>query len=160
MSSRRAGAVAGKDLLYHALHLISTGKLGELPPSKVWYLKRRGYLRRENGIYHLLPKAHMALTEGKIWSLRIPAPKRWDGKWYFVMFDIPADKRKRRDAFRLRLKELGLVLYQDSIWAYPYPLEETVQHIADFYKLSKCVSFITAEKITGEKKLRAQFNLK
>lgn len=161
VSSRRAAHSIGKDLLYHALYLIATGKFGDLPPSKLWYLKRRGYLRRDsNKKYHLLPKARRALTENNIWGLKLHTPKQWDGRWRFVLFDIPADKRKRRDAFRLRLKELGLVLYQNSVWIYPYPIEGTVQQIADFYKLSPCISFIIAEKISGEKRLRQQFQLK
>jgi DNA-binding transcriptional regulator PaaX len=160
MSSRRAASGVGKDLLYHALHLIATGKLGDLPPSKLWYLKRRGYLGRDDKKkYYLLPKARRALTEGKVWALTLPVPKHWDRKWHLVLFDIPADKRKRRDIFRLRLKELGLVLYQDSVWIHPYPTEETVRQIAEFYRLSNCVSFIVADKVTGEKSLRQQFKL-
>jgi CRISPR-associated endonuclease Cas2 len=159
MSSKRAGAVASREILRDVLSLIATGKLAEVPSNKCWYLKRLGYLGQNGTNYYLLPKGRRALSESKIWSLTLPTPKQWDGKWRLVMFDIPADKRKRRDAFRLRLKELGLVLYQHSVWIYPYPIEETIQQIADFYKLSNCISFIVAEKINGEKKLQQQFKL-
>lgn len=159
ISSKRAASLAGKDLLYHTLSLIEHGRLGDLPPSKVWYLKHRGYLERNGKKYSLLPKAHQVLAEGKIWSLVIPTPKRWDGRWHMVLFDIPADKRKRRDIFRSRLKEMGLVLYQNSVWIHPYPLENTVGQLAAFYRLSSCISFVVAEKVTGEKKLCQHFKL-
>lgn len=160
MSSKRAGSNLGKSILFEALTLITTGKFSEVPPSKLWYLKRQGYIGRNDSKYFLQPKARRALHEGTIWSLKLPTPTKWDGKWRMVMFDIPHDKRKRRDAFRLRLKELGLVLYQQSVWIYPHPIKETVGQIADFYKLARCVSFIVADSISGENKLKHQFKLK
>ncbi|HVV39065.1 MAG TPA: CRISPR-associated endonuclease Cas2 [Candidatus Paceibacterota bacterium] len=122
-------------------------------------MKYRGYIKGGKGTYRLTTKGRHILNEENVWSLTIPTPPSWDKKWRIVLFDIPKDKRKRRDAFRLRIKELGLVLYQNSVWVYPYPLEETVRAIATFYHLSGCVSFITAEHISGEKKLRSYFNL-
>lgn len=160
MSSRRAGSLVGKDLLYHTLHLVATGRLDDLPPSKLWYLKRRELISGSRGSYRLLPKGRRVLHESEIWSLAIPTPPHWDGKWRLILFDIPTDRRKRRDTFRLRLKEMGLTLYQNSVWIYPYPLEETVRKVADFYKLSECISFIVAEKLTGEKRLRSHYALK
>lgn len=160
MSSKRAGSNLGKAILYETLNLIVTGKFSEVPNEKLWYLKRRGYLGKDGGSYYLLPKAYRSLSECRIWSLTLPTPAKWDGKWRMVMFDIPHDKQKRRDVFRLRIKELGLVLYQQSVWIYPHPIQETVGQIADFYKLSRCVSFIIAESVTGENKFKRHFNLK
>ena len=99
------------------------------------------------------------LAEEAIWSLTIPTPKVWNGRWRLVLFDIPKDKRKRRDAFRQRLKEMGLVLYQQSVWVHPYPLEEVVEKIATFYHLRGCISFVTAHTLTKESLLRKQFKL-
>lgn len=160
MSSKRAGALVGRDLLYHALHLIATGKLGNLPPSRLYSLKRRGFIDGRGNMYRLLPKGEKALSEREIWDLEIPTPKHWDRKWRLVLFDIPKDKRKRRDAFRLRLKEMNLALYQNSVWIYPYPLEKTVNKVAEFYKLSGCVSFIVAERISNEALFRKHYRLK
>jgi phenylacetic acid degradation operon negative regulatory protein len=109
--------------------------------------------------YRISSKGEKRLNEERIWDLTIPTQKTWDRKWRVVLFDIPVDKRKRRDSFRLRIKELGLMLYQNSVWVYPYPIEETLRAIANFYKLGDCVSFITTEKISGEIALQKHFNL-
>lgn len=159
MSSKSAGARAGRELVYYALNLIATGRLGEVPPPKRWYLTRRGYIARKGKRYSVLPAGKRVLSESAVWSASIPTPKKWDGKWRLVVFDIPAGKRKRRDIFRIRLRELGLVLYQRSVWIYPYPLEDAVKKLAIFYGLGKCVSFVTAERLTGEKALRLHFKL-
>ncbi len=126
---------------------------------QLWYMQRKGYLKRFGVSYELTSKGEHMLNEKEIWKLQIPKPKKWDGKWYLVMFDIPVDERRRRDAFRLRLKEMGLVLYQNSVWVYPYPLEKIVGSVSDFYLLSGCVSFITATSLTGEERLRKHFRL-
>lgn len=162
MSSKGAAGRGSKQLLVDILMLISTDTdIGtETHARKLYYMTSRGYIARSGHAYTLTTKGKNILNEEKVWSLSIPTPPRWDKKWRVVLFDIPADKRKRRDIFRLRLKELGLTLYQNSVWVYPYPLEKVVREIAGFYHLSNCVSFITAESLTGEQKLRSQFGLK
>ena len=120
---------------------------------------RDGYLHKAKHIYRLAPRGAALLNEEKIWALTIPTPKKWDGKWHMVLFDIPVTKGKQRNAFRARLKSLGLVLYQHSVWVYPYPLEKTVRHISDFYKISSYVLFAIAEELNGENKLKIKFNL-
>jgi len=160
MSSRRAGAKVGRELLIYLLGTIASGSFKSAEhPEQIRYLLRYGYLSGTSGKYAVTPKGKNTISEAKIWKLAIPTPKVWDGRWHLVLFDIPNDKRKRRDIFRTRLKELGLVLYQNSVWIYPYPLQETVRQVADFYKLSPCVSFIVAEKVTGEKQLLKHFKL-
>ena len=75
---------------------------------KLWYMKEKGYIRKLGISYAITLKGKRVLSEDAIWNLIIPTPKSWDGNWHLVLFDIPADKRKRRDIFRLRLKELGV----------------------------------------------------
>lgn len=124
---------------------------------KIKEMKRLGYISENESV----DKAgRYLLNEEKIWVLTIPRPARWDGKWRMVLFDIPAKKARSRHSFRARLKELGLVLYQNSVWVYPYPLEEVVREISDFYKISDCVLFAVAEKLNGAQHLAQRFGLK
>jgi len=124
---------------------------------KMSEMKRLGYITKNN---KLACRGAYLLGEDKIWSLTIPKPKRWDKKWHMVLYDIPAKKSKQRNSFRTRLKELGLVLYQNSVWVYPYPPEKTIQAISDFYMISDCVLFAVAETLNGEQKLKRHFKLK
>ncbi len=126
---------------------------------KLRALHERGYLTKQGEKYVTSRLAHQKLNEDKVWSLSIPKPKKWDGKWRMVLFDIPAKKEKQRHIFRLRLKELGLVLYQHSVWVYPYPLEKEVRAISDFYAISDDVLFATAESLNGEQRLKQEFKL-
>lgn len=161
MSSKYAAARGSKELLVMLLSLIEEGE--EIDKKtyypKLRYMKRHKYIAVSGNTYSLTRRGRTILTERQIWNLTIPTPQKWNKKWHIVLFDIPVDKRKRRDAFRLRLRELGLVRYQDSVWLYPYPLEEIVTEIGSFYRLMRYISFVTAEKISSEKKFRRHFKV-
>lgn len=160
MSSKSAAARGNKELLYLLLQLLAQDEeVREEYAEKLRQMKRQDYIRKNGGKYTLTKKGYKILSESKVWSLTIPTQKRWDGKWRVVVFDIPKDRHKRRDSFRRRLQELGLTLYQNSVWIYPYPLEHEVRQVAEFYMLSNCVSFITAERISGEARFRKHYKL-
>lgn len=52
-------------------------------------------------------------------DLALPEPKKWDGKWRVIAFDIPQDFFKARRALSLKLRELGCYHYQNSVFVYP-----------------------------------------
>ena len=172
MSSKHAAARGNRELLLFILSLIdedikdrrsitthlSSKHNKDRVARTLQYLRQQKYITGRDS-YTLTKRGTKTLSEEKIWNLSISTPKKWDGKWRIVLFDIPKHKQKRRDIFRLRLKGLGLVLYQNSVWIHPYPLEETVRAIGDFYSLSDCIHFIVAERVTGEKTLRKHFSL-
>ena len=53
--------------------------------------------------------------------------RKWDGGWTMVIFDIPEEKRKRRDLLREKLLELGLGMMQKSVYITPYDLSEDIR---------------------------------
>lgn len=171
MSSKHASAEGTKELFYDLLKLIASlegdielvrqleRRKNKKHYRRLFYLQQKGYITHQKNSFALTSLGRAIVSEREIWELEIPKPKTWDKKWRFVLFDIPKDRRKRRDIFRLRLKELGLVLYQDSVWIHPYPLTTPVKAAADFYGLSKCVSFAIAERLTGETWLKRHFGL-
>lgn len=95
-----------------------------------------------------------------IMGLRIKAPKKWDGKWRVVIFDVPETLKRNRRLFRRRLIDLGFVMLQKSTWVYPYPCLKEVSLLKEFYKVSSFVNFITAEDIDLKPDLVQKFDLK
>ena len=127
-------------------------------------LRREGYVRVEKRNHQI----YISLTEeGKkkagrfqIDSLHIQKPKRWDGKWRIVLFDIENSKNIKRNALRGKLKELGFYLYQKSVWIIPYKCDNEIKILQEFFGLTKGeICLITAEKIANEKIVRAHFKL-
>ncbi|MEK7178207.1 MAG: hypothetical protein AAB721_00910, partial [Patescibacteria group bacterium] len=62
-------------------------------------------------------------------NLFLSRPKVWDKKWRMVIFDIPEKKKLAREALRSKLKDLGFVKLQDSIWITPFPCENEIKLI-------------------------------
>ena len=120
-------------------------------------LTDRGYLRELDGKYFITPDGHLKLYEYKIEELVIPKPKKWDRVWRIVSFDIPEDKIKARRALNKKLKDLGFITLQKSVFVYPYPCEEEFKQIGEFFGVSENIVFVKAIKISSEEDLIKRF---
>ena len=127
-------------------------------------LRRRGCVEvteRNHQIYiSLTDKGKKTAGRFQIDSLKINKPKKWDGKWQLVIFDIGNLKRFYRDALRGKLKELGFHLLQKSVWVYPFPCKDEIDLLREFFALSKKeICLITAENIENSEFLRKIFDI-
>jgi len=82
----------------------------------------------------------------------------WDGKWRFVIFDIPEKLRVARDVLREKLKMIGFVQLQKSVWVSPYKCEDEIAFIASVYEVERYVNYIEAFKIDHEGYLKGKFD--
>src|SRR3989344_7236656 len=119
------------------------------------------YVKEKNGktIIRITKKGETKLHAFDIELMKINKPKRWDGKWRLVMFDIPMRFTKGREALRHHLKELNFFQFQKSAWVCPYPCEDEIIFIADFFGIGKYVEVLTAESILRDEKLKKHFHL-
>ena len=92
-------------------------------------------------------------------DLEIKKPKRWDGVWRVVTFDIPEDIRSARDALRDKLKDLGFYQLHKSVFVFPYPCLSEIQFIEEIFKIGPYINFIEAKTIESDDWLRSKFNL-
>lgn len=95
----------------------------------------------------------------KIDDLKIKRPKKWDGNWIIVIFDIPERRRGIRDAIRTHLKNLGFFEFQKSVFIFPFPCTEEIDFIVRFYKAREHVRIISANSIDNEYDLMKKFGL-
>ncbi|TSD02042.1 MAG: phenylacetic acid degradation operon negative regulatory protein [Parcubacteria group bacterium Athens0714_25] len=130
----------------------------------VYSLERRKFvkiIKRKSGKTEvkLTNKGNKRIKEFYFKSLKISKPKEWDGKWRVVIFDIPVDKNSAREAFRRKIKELGLYQFQRSVWIYPYNCEDEMLFVAEFFNVSQYLEIFIAEKMLHEKELKKHFGL-
>ena len=92
-------------------------------------------------------------------EIEIKKPKKWDGLWRIVTFDIPEKKKAARNALRLKLKELGFSQLHKSVFVYPYPCLNEIQFIEEIFNISPYINFIEAKTIDDDKWLKEKFNL-
>jgi len=73
--------------------------------------------------------------------------KEWDGSWTMVIFDIPEEKRERRDLLREKLLGLGLGMMQKSVYITPYNLSEDIREFLIANRLDEQVYVARTKKL-------------
>lgn len=126
-------------------------------------LKERGLIKvskqRSNILVRLTKSGKEILLKHELKELTIPCPKKWDGKWHFVIFDIPERFKINRDYFVIKLKSMGFVCLQKSIWTHPYACEQEINYFKNAFGIQKYVKIITAESFKMEKNILKMFKL-
>lgn len=92
-------------------------------------------------------------------DINIKKPKKWDGKYRVVIFDIKEYKRSSRDQIRQWLTHLGFIRLQNSVWVHPYECDEIISLLKANYHIGKEIIYMTVYKIDNDKDLRKIFSL-
>lgn len=95
-------------------------------------------------------------------NLELPKPKKWDGKWRVLIFDIPTKPQiynQARNALRNKIKDLGFYQMQKSVWICPYECEDELLFVAEIFQVQKHIEILTVEKLLHEEKIKKFFRL-
>ena len=127
----------------------------KLRKQKLIYIKQVG----NDHIMSLTDKGNNIFLRFNYENLEIKQKKIWDRNFQMIIFDIPETKRGARDSLREKIKELGLVKFNDSVWIYPYPCQKEIDFIANYWNIGKYVQFALVKNITNRDYLEKYFNL-
>jgi hypothetical protein len=100
------------------------------------------------------------VTKYSLDELKIKKPDKWDGGWRFCAFDIPGTAPKlARHVLVDKLKALGFIMVQKSLWAHPFECREELGVVTKAYEVEPYVcSFIAYEMdVDKERKLKKRF---
>lgn len=92
-------------------------------------------------------------------DIQIKKPRKWNGKFHVIIFDIPNKYRDARNAFREKLQELGAYQLQKSVWVHPYPCFDEILFITSCFSIDHCVDILVVEEFRNHAKVRAFFKL-
>lgn len=102
-----------------------------------YYLKNKSLINfdyRGKQIYISLSEEGKKLAKKyQIDDLKIERPKRWDGKWRILIFDIEDRHKIKREALRGKIKQLGLYQYQKSVWIFPFDFRKEINLLREFF---------------------------
>ena len=121
-------------------------------------------IKEKDGKMHvkLTNKGKKRMVEFSIDTLKIKKPKKWDGKWRVLMFDIPTKPKiynQAREALRSKIKELGFFQMQKSVWVCPFECEDELLFVAELYHVEKYIEVLTVEKLLHGNMLKRKFKL-
>jgi phenylacetic acid degradation operon negative regulatory protein len=122
------------------------GQLGLSPMGVRTALSRmvhKGWLtteRRGTRSWHgLTRKGRLLLEEGRERIYHQPRGAPWDDAWTVVTYNIPEERRRRRDVLRMRLRFLGCGQLSPSVWVTPHDVRREVPAIAHDLRIAKFV---------------------
>ena len=116
-------------------------------------------LKYEDGFLCLTNKGKTKLEVLEVRDWKLDKPKKWDGRWRMLIFDIPEKKRPLREKIRRTLMHIGFVKLQDSVWIYPYSCEDLVTLLKADFKVGKDLLYLIVDSIENDKHFRVLFNL-
>ncbi|OGI65620.1 CRISPR-associated endonuclease Cas2 [Candidatus Nomurabacteria bacterium RIFCSPLOWO2_02_FULL_40_10] len=92
-------------------------------------------------------------------DFKLKIPKKWDGRWRIVTFDIRESQKKTRALLRMTLFQIGFIRLQNSVWIYPYDCEDLISLLKADFKIGKDILYMIVEKLENDWHLRKTFNL-
>lgn len=127
----------------------------------LYYMKQQGLITPTSDDYEhglrITKKGRLRLKEAEFEHLVIPSPETWDQQWRIVFFDIPERFRMGRRQLIFKLKMLGFVQLQRSVWVHPFPCRKEIELVATTYSLQKYISYVEASSIDNQTVLEKRF---
>jgi len=116
-------------------------------------MARKGWLSAERrgtrSWYGLTPKGHRLLASGRERIYHPLAAGGWDGQWSIITFSIPEERRRLRDALRVRLSWLGCGSLANGVWISPRDVRADVGEIATELKVARHLEVFRGEHAGG-----------
>jgi hypothetical protein len=138
-----------------------------LEKQKMLYeLKRRKYISFEQQSDEtikitLAHKGKLFVRQYHLENLRLQKPKNWDKQWRILLYDIPVHHKRASDAFREKLKQLGLYQLQKSVWVSPYDFVGEIEFLCGVFDIdiNQYILYFTTHNIPKESILKKFFHL-
>lgn len=113
------------------------------------------YKGEKNGeaIYEFTSKGQKKIRNFLLDALEILPPRKWDGEWRVIIFDIPEKYRRARQALQSKLADTGCFQLQKSVWVHPFPCEKEVEFLKEFFNIKPFVHILQVKEMTDGKTL-------
>ena len=92
-------------------------------------------------------------------NIKIIRPKKWDGYWRVIIFDIPEKNKKARRALSFKLNDMEFFPLQKSVFVCPFECDKEIDFVAEFFGVRRYVKRILAKEIENEDVLKRFYNL-
>lgn len=116
------------------------------------------YEKGDDQIMEITEKGEKRVLKYKIDEMKIARPKKWDGYWRVIIFDIPEKYKKGRDALSKKLKEMELYPLQKSVFVCPFECKNEIDFIGEFFDVRKFIYYFTTRDL-DDNYLKKYYNL-
>lgn len=128
-------------------------------------LEREGLVRgrstADGGMrIELTPHAKERLGALELRRLSTVRPTKWDRKWRLLIYDVPEERKKGRDAIRYELRNIGFIELQHSVWLFPFDVTDILRLMRELYDLQYELIVLTADRFDGDDTYCKHFRVK
>lgn len=155
---------AAKRIISGIKHELRNRKLKkEFLMQKFYYLRRKNlisFVEKDTKIEIIITEnGKKQLLKYNFDEMKVDCPNRWDEQWRLVFFDIPESKKTARNALVCKLRDLGFVRFNNSVWVFPYECQKEIDFVGEVFEVGKYVHYAIVAQITNDDALRSVFHL-
>lgn len=107
----------------------------------------------------LTEKGKKKILSYQLEKIMIEKPPKWDGKWRVIIYDIKKERKILGDIFRRFLQKMQFIKLQKSVYLTPYPCDEQIEFLRQYYGLGEEILYLVAQKIENEEVYKKYFGL-
>lgn len=128
---------------------------------KLYQSKMVGYIEKNGSVIMTLSEnGKKKVLEYNLEKMEIKKPGRWDRMWRMVIFDVPEDLKRGRNAFAAKLKQLGFYSMQKSVFIYPYECKNEIDFIVEIFGLRPHVRLLLVKETDIDLHLKHHFKIR
>lgn len=109
------------------------------------------YLKDGQEVMEITENGKKKVLLYKLDELKIKRDKKWDGFWRVAAFDIPEKHRKARMALSRKMKEMGLLSLQKSLFISPFDFLNEIDFIGEVFSVRKYILYFTIKNFSDKK---------
>ncbi len=117
------------------------------------------YRQGGKDIIEVTDKGRKILLSYDFENIALSPPRKWDGLFRVIIFDIPERKKRARKLFHLKLKEMGLYLLQDSVFITPYECRKEIEYLRNYLFIAPHVQYLLVKNLDDKEKIKRYFNI-
>jgi len=94
-----------------------------------------------------------------LWEITLDKPKRWDGYWWLVSYDMPIGYSHHRALFHWYLVQWGFYPFHESVLLHAYPCASEVEFLREYLGVGKFVRILKVSAIEHDREFREFFDV-
>lgn len=118
-------------------------------------------IKQENGkeIVVITDNGRRRILRFTLDEIEIAKPKRWDGKWRLVSYDLPENLGHVRNMLRRYLTSWGFYPFHESVLLHAYPCEKEVEFLREILGIGEYVRILQVTRIENDGEFREFFGV-
>lgn len=119
------------------------------------------YEKDGEDVVEITKNGKQKLLKYKFEEMKILRPKKWDGRWRIIIFDIPEKFKKARNALTRKIKDMEIYPLQKSVFVCPFncKCKDEIDFIGEFFNIRRFICYIEADVIENDERLKRFYNL-